>query len=96
MALAECINKREDVGCEVKHQLEFCVISMRNQCNHLDCVNHNLYDSSANGNSHQPCEYYLSFEEALWSGWETGEKVIGYNTKNFPVIDSPINFIPNS
>ena len=63
---------------DIARKLGGCVISIKSKCKKMNCINHNLYDPSVNGNSLQPCEYYLSFEEALWSGGDTGEKAIGY------------------
>ena len=71
IVLAEGIDK-EEIYYKVKHQLEACVISKKSKCNKINCINHILYDSSANGYSKPPCKDYISFEEALWNGWGTG------------------------
>ena len=71
-------------GDQVKCKLEECILSKR--CDKTNCLKHRLYDSSVNGDSKQPCEGYLSLEETFWSGWSTGEEVIGYRTISLPKI----------
>ena len=70
---------------DIKHQLEMCVLSKKNKCDKANCVSHRLYDPSLNGNFQQSCEDYLSFEEALWCGWCTGEEIIGSRRINLPI-----------
>lgn len=86
MVLAESVNGVERGDCGIKHQLELCVISLKNKCDKYNCTCHNSYDASTNGNSIQPCADYTSFEEALWNGWDTGEEIIGYRRINLPII----------